>query len=53
VRVHGIRVLRELDGSWTVVLDGDAQRVEAEPADHLGHADPAGHPALLAVDPDP
>jgi hypothetical protein len=28
IRVHGIRVLRELDGSWTVVLDGDAQRVD-------------------------
>jgi hypothetical protein len=28
IRVHGIRVLRELNSSWTVVLDGDAQRVD-------------------------
>ena len=29
VKVHAIRVLRELDGTWTVVLGADAQRVDA------------------------
>ena len=49
---HMRRVLVELAANYDVPLDGDANRVEADLANHLRNRDPTIHAAMLAVDPD-